>query len=64
MAVNRMQIFGDPSQMGTDAELEAEAKMLEEDDAAAAQEEADELEAARLQAEAEKRGRKGLKKIA
>ena len=50
--------------MGTDAELEAEAKMLEEDDAAAAQEEADELEAARLQAEAEKRGRKGLKKIA
>ena len=61
--IQRLHIFGDLSQMGTDAEVLAEALALEEVEAEMEKAEAEEAEADRIQDEAAKRGRRGLKKI-
>ena len=61
--IQRVHIFGDLSQMGTDAEVEAEAKQIEEIEAAEQNDEDDAAQAERDHAEAVARGHKGLKKF-
>jgi len=61
--IQRLHIFGDLSQMGTDAELEAETKEIEELEAAEQRDEDDAAQAEKDHAEAVSRGRKGLKKF-
>jgi hypothetical protein len=62
--VKRILIFGDPADMGTDAEVNQELCDMDAAEAAAEAEEKELAECEKLQEEMHKRGRTGLQKIA
>jgi len=63
MNVTRCQIFGDPADMGTLAEIERELNELDAEAAAVAAEEAEEAENNALQEKMRKRKNKNLMKL-